>query len=278
MKKTSNVIVLFNLFAACTQLVSCNHLFYHPHPKIYLTPEKVELLYEELTIPITEDVTLHGWHIKPAQKAPKPVTVLQFHGNAENRSTHFLSVAWLANYGADIIVFDYRGYNGSTGTPSRSGLVEDGIAMLKWFEKNYPSGRRFVIGQSLGGAVAVTALAKSNAKIDGLILESTFHSYRGVARMKLSSFWLLWPFQWLPWILLSGDEDPIDYTSQISTPILAFHDRHDPVVPFEAGEKLYKKFHERQLTLFTMDGSLHTGAFIEDREESRKRALTFLGL
>ena len=271
-------IHLITCFASSWLLVGCNHLFYHPHPKIYITPEKVNLSFTEIRIPVDEDVTLHAWKINPARKINDRVAVIQFHGNAENRSTHFLSVAWLADYGADVIAFDYRGYNGSTGSPSRSGLVDDGVAMLKWFEKNYPNSRRFVVGQSLGGAVAVTALAKSKTKIDGLILESTFHSYRGIARMKLTSAWLFWPFQWIPWLLLSGDEDPVDYATEISSPVLAFHDRNDPVVPYASGLKLYSAFPRTLMTLHTNEGERHTGAFLEERKDSRKSALKFMGL
>jgi hypothetical protein len=259
-------------------VTSCNHLFYHPHANIYLTPKKIDLEYLETTVPSSDGVQLQAWKI-PAENPPKHKTaIIQFHGNAENRSTHFLSVAWLAPRGVDVVVFDYRGYDGSTGTPSRHGVVEDGVAMLKWFQREYPNSRRFVIGQSLGGAVAITSLAKSGAKIDGLILESTFSSYRGVARQVLARHWLTWPFQWLPWILLSGDEDPEDYINQIKVPILAYHDRRDPVVPYAAGESLYQKLPSDQITLRSFDGNKHTQAFASDRKDEIDALLKFLNV
>lgn len=241
-----------------------------------MTPEKLELAYSEVTVPSTDGVQLKAWKI-PAEKPSKSkIAVLQFHGNAENRSTHFLSVAWLAKEGVDVVAFDYRGYNGSSGEPSRKGLVDDGKAMLQWFEKQYPDSKRYIIGQSLGGAVAITALAKSQVNVNGLILESTFASYRGIARTILARTWIFWPFQWLPWLVLSGDEDPEDYVGEIKVPILVYHDRHDPVVPFEAGEKLYEKIPKSQLSFRPFDGNKHTHAFASDRESEIRALLQFI--
>ncbi len=243
-----------------------------------MTPDKVHLAYTEVMIPVNAKVTLNAWHIMPTAPKARLVAVMQFHGNAENRSTHFRSVAWLAEAGVDVVTFDYRGYDGSTGTPSRSGLIEDGVAALKWFEQKFPDHKRFVIGQSLGGAVSIPSIVKSGVKLDGIVLESTFHSYRGIARMKMASAWLFWPFQWLPWILLSGDEDPIDVASQIMVPVLGFHDRYDPVVPLEAGKLLYDALPDATTRILISDGNFHVGAFNEDRSDARQAVLKFIGL
>jgi fermentation-respiration switch protein FrsA (DUF1100 family) len=254
----------------------CNHLFYYPHKDIYLTPDAAKLNYSEVTIPSGAE-TLRGWHIKASGKAQR-VAIIQFHGNAENRSTHFLSVAWMAQRGVDVIVFDYRGYDGSTGKPSRQGLVEDGVAALSWFEKAFPQHRRFVVAQSLGGAVAIPALARSTGTFDGLILESTFASYRGIARRKLAGVWLTWPFQWLPWLVLSGDENPVDFAADVKLPVLAFHDKLDPVVPYESGQELYEAFPPGKIRVVASDGSAHTGAFMETRMPNREIAMDFMGM
>ena len=278
LKFKSALAKVLSLFALAVFLSSCNSFFYYPHPDIYTTPDKVTLSYREVTIPVDQDVTLKAWHIYGQNKLPAPVAVLQFHGNAENRSTHFFAVAWLAKAGADVVAVDYRGYDGSTGEPSRSGLVDDGVAALKWFEREFPNSRRYVIGQSLGGAVALPAIVKSGVKLDGVILESTFHSYRGIARIKLASRWLTWPFQWLPWIVLSGDEDPEDVASQLKIPALVFHDRHDPVVEYESGAILYAKLPAATTRVFVNDGNRHAAAFSKDRPDYRQETLRFLGM
>lgn len=45
-------------------------------------------------------------------------TVLHFHGNAANISNHVLQVEWLPDRGFNLLVFDYRGYGISQGSPT----------------------------------------------------------------------------------------------------------------------------------------------------------------
>ncbi len=259
-------------------LASCNHLFYFPHKEIYVTPDHFNLEYRELAISGKDpDIILHGWHIRPLSPS-RDIVVLQLHGNAENRSTHFFSVAWLTKHGVDIVALDYRGYNGSSGVPSRAGLVADVMAAIEWLAREFPRHRRFIIGQSLGGAVAIPALVRTDIRIDGFVIESAFHSYRGIGRMKLAEVWLTWPLQWLPWLLLSGDFDPIEDASKINTPVLAFHDRRDHVVPLRSGQLLYDAIPAEYRNVTISEGDRHVGAFTEDRGENRHRLLRFLGL
>jgi len=266
-------------FLLASILFSCNGVFYQPDDEVYATPSKLGLEYESFELIIDAKTKLQGWKIAPKQIRPSPaVAVIQFHGNAENRTSHFTSVAWLADLGVDVVVFDYRGYDGSTNKPTRKGLIEDGINILKWFEDEFPNSKRFVIGQSLGAAVAVPSLVKSGVKVDGLILDSGFHSYRGVAKEKLSSIWLTWILQWMPWVLLSGDEDPVDFAKDVKVPILAFHDKNDRVVPVESGKILYDAFPKDTTRIIIQDGNRHTAGFHSDRKESVAMTLQFLGI
>lgn len=52
-------------------------------------------------------------------------TVLFLHGNAENISTHFRSIAWMPAEGFNVLALDYRGYGASAGTPSLEGMQLD---------------------------------------------------------------------------------------------------------------------------------------------------------
>ena len=263
-----------------TTLSGCNSLYYFPQKELIYHPTDVKLQYSEEVIETTDHQQLHAWKI-PATTDPKNIVVLQFHGNAENRSTHFVSAAWLAFHGVDVVTFDYRGYDGSSGEPSRQGLVIDGLAMIDWLESHYPKHKRFVLAQSLGGAVAIAALAKpgEQEKISGLVLESTFHSYRGLARMKFASSWLLWTFQWLPYILLSGDENAIDAAPQLHLPILAFHAKDDPVVTIKSGQILYDELAKTsKVQMYELEGDRHVGAFADPEGMPRQKMFEFLGL
>ena len=63
-----------------------------------------------------------------------------------------------------VIGFDYRGFGYSTGVPTEAGLINDGIAVVKWALEvaKLPPNRIALVGQSLGTAVA-TAVAEHYA-------------------------------------------------------------------------------------------------------------------
>jgi pimeloyl-ACP methyl ester carboxylesterase len=65
--------------------------------------------------------------------------------------------------------------------PNEEGIINDGVLAMKYLAKIYEH-RIYVQGRSMGGAVAtgiVQRLGKS-FKIEGLILQNTFTSVRGI--------------------------------------------------------------------------------------------------
>jgi abhydrolase domain-containing protein 12 len=56
-----------------------------------------------------------------------------------------------------VLTFDYRGFGRSTGTPSESGLVLDGLAIVDWAMNvaGIPSSRILIFAQSMGTAVSI---------------------------------------------------------------------------------------------------------------------------
>lgn len=55
--------------------------------------------------------------------ASKNTLVLFFHGNAENISSHFISAAWIADRGYDLMMFDYRRFGRSDGEVAHSDVL-----------------------------------------------------------------------------------------------------------------------------------------------------------
>lgn len=273
-------------------LSGCNHLFYQPHKEIYLTPAKVKLTYEPLTIDTVDGERLQAWLI-PSQVAPagdadskskslaiksaaKPkATILHFHGNGENMSTHFLFVGWLALHGYDVMTFDYRGYGESSGEATRAGLLLDAEAAIKAAAAR--SDKLVIIAQSLGGAVALPAIARLNpASLKLLVLDSTFASYRDVARQVLNRVWLTWPFQYpLSW-LISDELSPLEFAGAIKTPVLMLHSPQDPVVPFRGSEDLYERLGSQKKDFWKVDGKQHTEALSESPKAMRDQVLKYI--
>lgn len=57
----------------------------------------------------------------------------------------------------NIVLFDYRGYGKSTGSPSENGLYTDALAVYDYVRKRQDINQEkiFLFGRSLGGAVAL---------------------------------------------------------------------------------------------------------------------------
>lgn len=275
MTKQIYKILLLTIFTAPLLFTGCNHLFYYPDSNVRVTPDKLDLKYDEISIATEDNEKLNGWYIHSKYRSPY-ATILHFHGNAENITTHFLYLSWLANYGYDIIVFDYRGYGNSTGTPSRDGLFSDSKAILKWIKNNLKTQDMFIVAQSLGGAVVIPAFVENPIpEVQAIILDSTFASYRKITRQKLSSIWLTWPLQWPLSFLISDNLSPVDYIKKIKSPILFIHSLNDPVVPFESGKALFEEA-ENPKELWELNEKNHCSALATKDDKYRKKLLSYL--
>lgn len=134
-----------------------------------------EVAHEDVYI-ITEDgVRLHGVFCKcPTSDDDSPV-VLYCHGNRGTVLHRFRIVKdWHERVGADVLLFDYRGFGQSEGQPTEKGLYGDSRAAYHWLtsERDVNPSRILIVGRSLGGAVALELALDVPHR--GLVLESTF--------------------------------------------------------------------------------------------------------
>jgi pimeloyl-ACP methyl ester carboxylesterase len=111
----------------------------------------------------------------PDWKLPEKPVVLFCHGNSCTIDQwRWVIDRWTWMIGADVLIFDYRGYGRSTGTPTEEGLYKDARAAYDWLvqEKNIDPRRVIIVGQSLGGGVAVRLAGEVEHRL--MVLESTF--------------------------------------------------------------------------------------------------------
>jgi len=244
--------------------------FYHPDDVIHSRPSDYDgLRIQEFFFPSEDGTRLHGWLIMAESRRPKG-TIVHYHGNAHNLTLHAPLVTWLARKGYHVILFDYRGYGRSEGSPNRRGIHADSVAALKEAMRRLPQEDRFFLyGQSLGAAQAVNVAAVvDDPRLRGVVAEGGFDSYRGIAGEKLRDS----GFAWMP-NPISSELDPIDAVGEVGVPLLLIHGVEDQVVPVAHGERLYAAANKPKIFWRTPRAG-HIGTFRDP--QNRRRLVEWL--
>ncbi len=258
---------------AAVALSGCANMFLRLDHVEHSDPALTGAKWEEARFRSDDGTALTGlWF--PAATLPAKGVVVQFHGNGENVTLHFLFVYWLARDGWDVLAFDYRGFGASGGTKSLKGSVQDGVAALDYARARAPGLPLVVIGQSLGGAIALASLDRDGgADLRALVLDSTFASYQRVAETKVPLLLLLRP---LSPILMSRRFSPDRLIVRRKlVPLLVVHALGDPTVPYAQGRRLYADAPQPK-EFWDVPGKGHVEAFGRQGEIFRPRLLKFL--
>jgi uncharacterized protein len=197
-------------------------------------PERFRTSPAAAGLPEAEEVVLESadgehvivWHVPP--RGEKPV-VLYFHGNGGSLAWRVERLRALTADGTGLVALSYRGYGGSSGRPSETGLIADAFAAYAFAAAGYPAARIALWGESLGSGVAIALAAEK--PVARLVLESPFTS---VADIAAQIYWFL-PVRWLI-------KDPFRSDlriGKVTAPVLVLHGEQDNVVPIAFGERLY---------------------------------------
>ncbi|MEN8132178.1 MAG: alpha/beta hydrolase [Pseudomonadota bacterium] len=267
---------LFALLLAIVLLVTgCSRLFYYPDKKLIRNPSDIGVCYEDVQFPSEDGIDLHGWFLPAAGRAKG--TILFFHGNAENISTHIGAVYWLPENGFNVFIFDYRGFGNSAGEARNQGVHRDARSALSYLLKrsDVDPERLILFGQSIGGAIALYTAATSGIAISAVVAESSFSSYPGILREKMSGLFLTWPFQWLAWTMTSR-YDPVTVVQDIRpVPLLLIHGDKDNTVAIQHAYTLFEAARGNK-QLWVVKGGGHISAFAPRRGNFRQRLLDYL--
>ncbi len=225
-------------------------MIYHPRPLAGVLPSSVGLPYQEIELGTDDGETLRAWWIPHA--APDAPVLLFFHGNAGNREDRLHNLAGLWRAGISVLIFDYRGYGGSTGTPSEQGLLRDGLAAFDWLREKVAPRQVVLFGRSLGGAVAAAVAARRPAR--ALILESTFTSAREMA-------WRILPLPGIGLVTRSRF-DTLAAVRRLHMPLLVIHGTADELVPFEMGRRIFQSAASSQKQFREVPGGRHNDTYL----------------
>lgn len=258
-------------------LSGCESLFFYPDKNLHYHPALCQHCPTNHAIEREDGTVLHGWFFKPKDREIKGV-IFYMHGNAQNISIHVNSVLWLVDEGYAIFAFDYGGYGISEGEPSIESVVKDSLTAFDFLlAGQLPSDKIIVLGQSMGGALAVNlaALSEHNDKIAAVIADSPFSSWRRIYREKAASFFLTWPFQYpISWFI-NDDYAPEKLVPQVPEEIkmLFIHNEGDAVVPALHSQILHNAIKDRS-ELWLIDTNGHTTALL--KKHTQERLLDFL--
>jgi fermentation-respiration switch protein FrsA (DUF1100 family) len=261
-------------------LAACTHLVFQPLRSLVVDPQQLGLEYTEVDFTSADGTPLHGWFF-PAQSSPIKGIFVQFHGNAENMSTHFRSLVWVTAYGYHLFTFDYRGYGQSGGQASMAGVHDDVLAaIVRARQLSASHGGRMVVlyGQSLGGTLLlyVVGTMSDRAGLGVVVVDSAFSSYRAIAREKLAGHWLTFLLQPLAYLLVSDRYAPDEVVAEISpVPLLILHGDADQIVPIHYGQRIYERARSPRW-LWRLPGVGHIEAMSPRHHQYRQDLLDFL--
>ena len=225
-------------------------LIYHPSRGHDVSARGLGLAHESVSLTAEDGVRLDAL-LLPAKSSR--VTVLFAHGNAGNLSHRLDRVIFLqARIAADVLLFDYRGYGRSEGSPDEEGTYRDARAAYRWLTevRKVPAERLVLFGESLGSAVALD-LAISHA-CRALVLEAPFTSVPDMARVVLPFF---------PRSLVRTQYDNLGKVGRLRVPLLVLHGDRDEVVPFPQGRRLFEAAPEPK-RFYAIPGAGHNDTYL----------------
>jgi fermentation-respiration switch protein FrsA (DUF1100 family) len=214
---------------------------------------------QEVTLDTADGERLIAWHVPP--RGDKPV-VIYFHGNGGALNLRVDRFQRLIAEGFGLLALSYRGYGGSTGKPTETGLIEDARAAYAFAAERYP-GRIVAWGESLGTGVAVALAAEK--PVTHLILDAPYTSTVDIAA---DLYWFL------PVRLLMKDQFRSDERiKRVTAPVLILHGEADTIIPIRYGERLLAMVPGKKRLVRYPEG-WHVDL---DRHGAMDAALRFLG-
>lgn len=257
-------IALILFFAWLTVYLVQNRLIFHP----FKWPEGIKLpafpgrVLEPVTFKTTDGMTIHGLWMGDASASTdvssgsRPV-ILFSHGNAGNILHRLERLLALSPLPLDLLVYDYRGFGRSEGSPNVPGVIRDGEAAVNWLRttKGISPERIILLGESIGVAISVSLAKKLDWKIGGMVLESGFRSLRARAGQTLP---ILGP------LALSEDLPADSLLPEFSGPLMIMHSKLDEVNSYSDSEHLLKVATTARKRMVTFEKYRHNDPVWDD--------------
>lgn len=192
-------------------------------------------------------IQLHGW-CKIISEQP---IVIYFGGNGEEVSYSFLHHIE-QNWPLSWVFVNYRGYGASDGKPSENALKNDALLIYDAIKKQHPNAPIYLIGRSLGTALALHLAARRS--VEKLLLITPFDSVAAIAKRR-------YPYLFIDF-LLRHPFRTLDDAAVIQTPTFVFLAEEETITPYDNSLTLVKALPNCQKVLFILGSDHHSIASI----------------
>jgi uncharacterized protein len=258
-----SVIVAMVISLSMSQWGCKNSFLFYPYKQLVADPSSIGLEYEDINFKTEDGINLNGWWV-PVKEAKG--TVLFCHGNGGNISFLLDTIRIFHSLDLNVLVYDYRGYGKSGGSPTEEGTYLDAKAAWRYLSeaKRISPERIILAGRSLGGAIAAWLGQKYRPRM--LILESTFTKAADVADFH---------YMIKPGCVVFGNTyNTEEYLAGVECPVLIVHSPDDEIIPHALGTRLFERARAPKEFL-TIRGS-HNSGFLESMAEYRAGLKRFI--
>jgi len=225
------IVTYLLVLAAAIALVATGYLYFNQDRMIFPAPagDGPAILNDGLeivSIKTSDGETITGLYHPPEAEE---TTVLVFHGNGGSLSSIRSNGVALAKAGFGVLLVEYRGYPGSTGSPTEAGLLLDGLAGYD-FVTERSAGPIAIYARSLGTGVGIYVATQRS--VLAVFLVAPFDSVLAVAQSR-------YPFLPLRPLLRHPFESD-RRIGAVEAPIFITHGDQDRIIPLAHGQRLLK--------------------------------------
>ncbi len=263
---TVTSLLLASYLGACGYLYANQRamLYFPTPPRDVAGAEAISLRSQGETLRILQITNAGGNSTLTAHASEKQAPALiYFGGNAQDVSRQVSLFSKLFPT-RTIYLVNYRGYGGSSGTPSEAALQQDALAVFDFVRQRH--GDIAVIGQSLGSGVAVY-LATARP-VSRLALITPFDSIENVARASYPQF----PVS----ILLKDKYLSVLRARDVRAPTLILLAEHDEIIPRASSEALVAALTHVRPDVAVIGGVTHNSICAMGDEDCHVRLASFL--
>ncbi len=262
---------IFSILAACTTIEIAEPDVFDRHSTISADQFPLyDYQLHEMEIETEDGETLHSWFL---ERKDADATIIYFGGNGFLMMKSRSLIDAYSALPVNLVMFDYRGYGRSSGTPTVDGIKADARAVYEAVRNNFPAepGPIYLHGHSMGTFMA--AYMAQSHETAGYILESPITNVDQLTRQLVP--WLLRPFIRFSIDQPVKDENNLARVSRIEVPLLVIGGERDEITPLSMAKELYRESSSVNKELVKIEQGTHND--LPNFEVYRSALTDFIG-